>query len=580
MHEIGEAFGPLPGKGRDMGFKRKVTPLPIYGQVLAIGVVVALLAAPEFVSCGEHDRAGRGEQRAEQRAHIGSAPGEHVGVLARSFDAAVPRMVFTMSVAVALAIGVVVAVLVSNAVGERETIMSCEEIDAAAVLPEHIGRSRDPRGERADAPITAPETADVVAEAVVPFEPVRGEIAQLITARPDVPRLGNHHPVSQQRSGGEFGEDRSARIKSRTARDDGGEIEAETVDPAMRHEMRQRVDHQPSHCRIGEIERVAAAGVVDERAIGRGGIGRRIKATQRQGAAVDIALARMVEHEVKDHADPRRVQRRHGLAQLRDPAGAQAGIERHHRYRIVAPVVRQAQRGQVALVDPGDNRHQLDGADVELLEVRNHGRMRQRGDGAALRFRHIGMERGEPGDIEFVDQPAAREAGRLMRHVPGRPLHNRAGHEIGGILAINGKARVLHEAAVEFERIGIDQQLGGIEPEVLLRRIGSVRAVAVARAGKIARHFCLPDLAPQGHGTARFGGAIEQAQLDCFGQRSAHGEAGHPGCDLRAERLRHVTTSGAVRPVCAAIPAIASAAAIRSASMAGVSSASLPSGAS
>ena len=35
---------------------------------------------------------------------------------------------------------------------------------------------------------------------------------------------------------------------------------------------------------------------------------------------------------------------------------------------------------------------------------------------------------------------------------------------IGGILAINGKARVLHEAAVEFERIGIDQQLGRIEP--------------------------------------------------------------------------------------------------------------------
>ena len=62
--------------------------------------------------------------------------------------------------------------------------------------------------------------------------------------------------------------------------------------------------------------------------------------------------------------------------------------------------------------------------------------------------------------------------------------------------------------------------------------------------------------------------------------RRVHGEPGAPASSLRARCLRHVTTSGAVRPVCAAIPAIASAAAIRSASMAGVSSASLPSGAS
>ena len=138
--------------------------------------------------------------------------------------------------------------------------------------------------------------------------------------------------------------------------------------------------------------------------------------------------------------------------------------------------------------------------------------------------------------------------------------------------------RVLLEAAIKLHRIGIDQQLGGIEPQAAFGIVRSVRAIAVARADKIVGNLGKPDFALLRHGQAGFARASEQAQINRLSQRRAHGKTGHAACHLRAERLGHVTTSGAVRPVCAAIPAMASAAAIRSASMAGVSSAKRPSG--
>ena len=225
----------------------------------------------------------------------------------------------------------------------------------------------------------------------------------MVSARPDIPRFGNHHPVSQPRLSRKLGKDRRGGIKAGAARDDRSKIEAKPVDPAVAHEMAERVDHQPPHCRIGEIERIAAAGVVDQRAIGRAGIGGRIKPAQGQRAAERIALTRMVEHQIEDHADPRRVQRRHRRAQFGDPPRTQAGIKRHHRHRVVPPMVDEAQRRQVAFIDPGDHRHQFDGADVELFEVRDHRRVGEGGDGAALLRRDIGVKFGKACDIQLVD---------------------------------------------------------------------------------------------------------------------------------------------------------------------------------
>jgi hypothetical protein len=65
----------------------------------------------------------------------------------------------------------------------------------------------------------------------------------------------------------------------------------------------------------------------------------------------------------------------------------------------------------VALVDPGDDRHQLHRRNVAAaLEVfAMIGGVGERRHGAALRLGHIGMELGEAAHVDFVDQAAVFE---------------------------------------------------------------------------------------------------------------------------------------------------------------------------
>src|SRR6185369_8435401 len=82
--------GPGAGEVGDEVFELRVAPLPVEPAdaiVLAIGVVVALLAAAELVAGGEHDRTGRGEEGFEQGALVGAAASEDLGVTGRALPA-------------------------------------------------------------------------------------------------------------------------------------------------------------------------------------------------------------------------------------------------------------------------------------------------------------------------------------------------------------------------------------------------------------------------------------------------------------------------------------------------------------
>ena len=73
--------------------------------------------------------------------------------------------------------------------------------------------------------------------------------------------------------------------------------------------------------------------------------------------------------------------------ELGEAAGAEARVGRHEGDRVVAPGVGEPERRQVALVDPGGDRHQLDRVDAEAGEVVEDRRVGERGDGAAQRPR-------------------------------------------------------------------------------------------------------------------------------------------------------------------------------------------------
>ena len=98
--------------------------------VLAVGVVVAALGAAQLVAGVEHRHAGRQQQGAEQVAdRPARAAPAIVRVVGRALDAVVPRPVVVAAVAVALAVGLVVLVVVRRQVGEREAVVRGDEVD-------------------------------------------------------------------------------------------------------------------------------------------------------------------------------------------------------------------------------------------------------------------------------------------------------------------------------------------------------------------------------------------------------------------------------------------------------------------
>src|SRR5947208_5377934 len=100
-------------------FRRADRPIqPADLVVLAIGVVVASLAATELVSRQEHRGALREDERREQVAPVAAAHRVDCGVVGRSFNAVIDAGVLIVAVAVVLAVRLVVLVLVAYKVGE------------------------------------------------------------------------------------------------------------------------------------------------------------------------------------------------------------------------------------------------------------------------------------------------------------------------------------------------------------------------------------------------------------------------------------------------------------------------------
>src|SRR3954447_11264160 len=152
--------------------------------------------------------------------------------------AAIGAVVVAGAVAVVFAVGLVVLFVIAEQVGERETVVNGDVVDAgpggAIVVVEQVGGGGHTAGYLADqAAFAAPVAPHRAAIAVVPFRPLRGERADLIAAEAKVPRLGDELDRCQHRVLPYGGEEGSVAVKAvRAARQRGGEIEAETVDVA------------------------------------------------------------------------------------------------------------------------------------------------------------------------------------------------------------------------------------------------------------------------------------------------------------------------------------------------------------
>ena len=175
-----------------------VAPLPVEpGElvVLAPRVVVAVLRAAELVAPEQHRHALREQQRRQEVAHLPQPQLADLRIVRRPLDAVVPRAVVVAAVVVALAVRLVVLLVVRDEVAQREAVVCGDEVDrrerAAAVGRVEVGRAGEARDEVGHVLLAAPEVAHRVAVDPVPLRPEHREVADLVAARADVPRLGD-----------------------------------------------------------------------------------------------------------------------------------------------------------------------------------------------------------------------------------------------------------------------------------------------------------------------------------------------------------------------------------------------------
>ena len=148
----------------------------------------------------------------------------------------------------------------------------------------------------------------------------------------------------------------------------GGEVEAEAVDTHVAGPVAQAVHHHLQNARVGEVQRVAGAGVVDVvPRLGRqpvvGGIVDALEAERRSEL---VALGGVIVDHVEDHLEPGIVQVGDHLLELADRvAGGVARIRREEADGIIAPEIRQPLLQQMVVVDELVDRQKLDRGDAE-----------------------------------------------------------------------------------------------------------------------------------------------------------------------------------------------------------------------
>src|SRR5690606_37342951 len=173
------------------------------------------------------------------------------------------------AVPAALAVGLVVLVLVGDEVVQGETVVAGDEVDGGgrtpAVVLVQVAGAGQPGGElRQRGRLAAPQVADRVAVAAVPLGPPGREVAHLVAAGTDVPRLGDQLDLGEHRVLLHQVEERAQPVHFvQFAGQCGGEVEAEAVHVHLGDPVAQRIHDQLEDVRRTHEQAVAGAGGVE-----------------------------------------------------------------------------------------------------------------------------------------------------------------------------------------------------------------------------------------------------------------------------------------------------------------------------
>src|SRR5687768_17406694 len=143
--------------------------------------------------------------------------------------------------------------------------MAGDEVDArvrqASALLVEVARSREAGGELRDgAAVALPEPPDGVAVLAVPFGPEDGEVADLVPALADVPRLGDELHLGEDGVLVDDVEERAELVdRVEFAGEGAGEVEPEPVDVHLEGPVAEAVHDELEHAGVLHVEGVPAA---------------------------------------------------------------------------------------------------------------------------------------------------------------------------------------------------------------------------------------------------------------------------------------------------------------------------------
>jgi len=440
-----------------------------------------------------------------------------------------------------------VLLVVGDEVTQGEAVVGGDEVDGgervAAVLLVQVGGAGEALRELAHVALTAPEVAYRVAILPVPLGPEHREVADLIAAGPDVPRLGDQLHLREDRVLMDRVEEGAESVHVvELARERRGEVEAEPVDMALEHPVAERVHDQPQHRWMHGVERVAGAGEVhvEARLVRHEPVvASVVEAAEGEHRPEVVSLGGVVVDDVEDHLDPGPVQCLHQPLELAHllAATARRGVEGMRREIAdgrVAPVVGEPAIVKEALVCDVVDRQQLDRRDAELAEVRERRLGGKPGVCAAQVVADLGVPLREPLHVHLVDHGVVpgRPRGPVVLPVEVVVDHDALRNGVGVVLVVEleigvlGKARHVREDVGQLPlhrpldrlRVGIDQELVRVEAVPGSRVVWPVDAVAVALARGDVREVAVPvvrgDLVQL---DARLAVAVEQAELYALG---------------------------------------------------------------
>ena len=250
------------------------------------------------------------------------------------------------------------------------------------------------------------------------------------------------------------------------------------------------------------------------------------------------------------------MQRADRRAQALGAVGAEiARLGREKADGVVAPVVAQAHPQQPRIVHQHLHRHELDRGDAQAAQMVEDRRAAQRLIRPAQRLWHAGVAHRQAAGVRLIEHRARPGRARALfrrnrRRRCGQHAFRHRRRAVGG----RGKAVAAHGVMAEQQRrqrvegarvrprVGVEQQLGGVEAVAALGRPDAIGAQAIKRARLQPLHMAMPDRA--GALRQRQPGQLlravgrEQTHLHAARRLREHREIGAARVQRRAQRIR------------------------------------------